>query len=189
MAILLLTSVGNTAAFSVLSERAAGTLDQIALMPVPRAAVLAGKTIPYVALGLVQFVVLVIVSAIVFRLQINGDVASLLFASVLFLLAIIALALCISTVSPNHIAANALLTLHFIPCVFISGYVFPVSSFPETIQTASNLLPVTHFIALARGIMIRGATLSELTFHVLSLLGIGTACFLLALWALRRATE
>jgi ABC-2 type transport system permease protein len=189
VAILLTFSGTMLAAFSIVKERERGTLEQLMVTPVSGAGVVLGKLFPYLVTGFVQLVLILLLMRFLFQVPIHGSVTLLVLLSTVYLIALLALGLMISAHSKSQMEAIQRVQGLLLPSVFLSGYVFPISSLPEFLQYVSKLLPATHFIAISRGIIIRGATLPDLWPNVAALLVISTLVILAALGPSRRPRD
>jgi ABC-2 type transport system permease protein len=178
VSILLTFSGTMLAAFSIVKERERGTLEQLMVTPVSGPGVVLGKLIPYLIMGFVQLLSILFVMRYVFQVPIHGSVPLLIGLSVVYLVALLALGLMISSHSKSQMEAIQRTQGLLLPSVFLSGYVFPIASLPLPLQWVSKALPATHFIAISRGIIIRGATLTDLWTNVLALLAISTLVIL-----------
>jgi ABC transporter DrrB family efflux protein len=158
-------------AFSIVRERERGTLEQLSVTPVSRWAIIVGKLIPYAVIGVVQTVAVLLFMRLVFGIHIAGDVFLLLSLSVLFLLPALALGILISTVSANQAQAMQIGLLVMFPSVLLSGFAFPRETMPWPIYWVSNFIPVTYYIQILRGIILRGAGMWALWPQTLALAG------------------
>lgn len=172
IAILLTFSGTLLAAFGIVKERERGTLEQLMVTPVSPSGVVLGKLLPYLALGYVQLVVILVLMVTAFRVPIHGSVALLFGLSAIYLFSLLSLGLLISSRAKNQMEAIQLAQVFLLPSILLSGYVFPLYSLPGWLRAFAHLLPATHFIKIARGIVIRGAGFGDLWPNVLSLLAI-----------------
>jgi ABC-2 type transport system permease protein len=179
VAILLTFSGTVLAAFSIVRERERGTLEQLMVTPVSPVAVVVGKLLPYLALGFVQLLLILLLMTTVFRVPIHGSVPLLLLLSVLYLFALLAAGLLVSSRANTQMEAIQGAQAFLLPSIFLSGYVFPIASLPTFLQVISEILPATHFIAISRGIIIRGASFWDLWPNVAALFALAT--FLIAM--------
>jgi ABC-2 type transport system permease protein len=156
---------------AIVREKESGTLEQFYMTPVRRGEVIIGKMIPYVLQTTLEFFLILIVMRTVFQVPIRGHVA-LLFALLLpFTLTMLAFGLLISTKADTKDAAGQMAMGTIIPSIFLSGYVFPLDSMPPFFQTISYFIPTTWLIDAARGIILRGTSLSMLWQHAAALWG------------------
>ncbi len=171
-AIILLVSLLLTS-LAVVREREIGTLEQLMVSPLTPAELIAGKTIPFAIIGLVDLAVVTMVALLWFRVPFIGSWPLLLLASVLYLLSSLGLGLLISTISNTQQEAFMVSFLIFMPSILLSGFMFPVSSMPALFRWLTLLNPLRHFLEIVRGIFLKGAGLDALWPQYLSLLVMG----------------
>jgi ABC-2 type transport system permease protein len=152
----LITSLG------VVRERQAGTLEQLAVMPLRAWDIIAGKIAPYLIMAAVDLVVIVVIGMGVFHVPFAGDVAVFALGAALFLLVTLGMGVLISTVSQNQGQAIQLAFMILLPQVLLSGLIFPVSSMAAGVRWISYVLPLTYFIEVSRGVMLKAAPISAL---------------------------
>jgi ABC-2 type transport system permease protein len=170
IAILLTFSGTVLSAFAIVKERERGTLEQLMVTPVSPIAVVLGKILPYLLLAYVELVIVLVLMNLVFRVPINGSVLLLITLSSVYLLALLSFGILISSRATTQMEAMQKAMGLTLPAIFLSGYVFPISSLPAPLQILSKIIPATHFIKIARGIIIRGATFADLWPNVGALL-------------------
>lgn len=184
---LVLAFVGTIAtSLGVVRERQSGTLEQLAVMPFRPADVLTGKTAPYLLVALVDLAMVVGVSVAVFDVPFNGSVGTFLAGSVLFLLVTLGTGLLVSTVSENQGQAMQLSLMVTLPQVLLSGAIFPVDSMAAGIRWIAYVLPLTWFVELARGVMLRAAPLTDLWLPFAALTALAVAVFGLSIVRVNR---
>jgi len=154
--ILQLTTVFLTA-FSIVRERERGTMEQLMVTPVSKWALVLGKLVPFAVIGFIVTNVVLALMVLVFRVPIVGSVQLLLSLSVLFLLPSLGLGILISTIARNQAQATQLGLLVMLPSVLLSGFVFPREQMPLPIYVLSTFIPVTYYIEILRGIILRGS--------------------------------
>ena len=162
IAILLTFSGTMLSAFAIVKERERGTLEQLMVTPVSPLAVVVGKLLPYLGLAYFQLVLIVVLMTTLFRVPIHGSVTLLMLLSPIYLMSLLSVGLLVSSRAATQMEAMQRAMGVMLPSVLLSGYVFPLSSLPAPLRAVSYLLPATHFIKIARGIVIRGATLADL---------------------------
>jgi ABC-2 type transport system permease protein len=170
VAILLTFSGTLLAAFAIVRERERGTLEQLMVTPASPVAVILGKLLPYLALAFAQLLFILLLMTVVFRVPIHGNIFLLLGLSVVYLFALLALGLLVSSRASSQMEAIQLAQMFLLPSIMLSGYIFPLSSLPAPLRVFAQVLPATHFIAIARGIIIRGAAFGDLWRNVAALL-------------------
>jgi len=149
-------------AFSVVRERELGTLEQLFVTPVGRAGLLLGKLAPYALIGFVETLVVLVVMVFLFGVPINGSLPLLLSLALLFLVCALGLGLLISTLARTQLAAVQAAFLVMLPSVLLSGFMFPRAEMPLPIYVVTFAIPVTYFLEMLRGIVLRGADLVDL---------------------------
>jgi len=155
--------------FAIVRERETGTLEQLFVTPVGRAALLLGKLVPYAILGFAETVIVLLVMVFVFGVPIRGSVVLLLVLSLLFLLTALGLGLLVSTLARTQLQAIQFAFMIMMPSILLSGFVFPREAMPAPIYWLSFLIPVTYFLEILRGVILRSAELSDLWVHVAGL--------------------
>jgi len=159
--ILTLTMMLFTAV-SIVRERERGNLELLINTPVGTGQLMIGKIVPYIVIGLVQLALIVGVSQLLFAVPIRGSLLALYAAASVFIAANLALGLFVSTVAKTQFQAMQVTFFILLPSILLSGFVFPFAGMPVFAQWLGELLPITHFIRLTRGIMLRDASLLEL---------------------------
>lgn len=154
--ILQLVTVALTA-FSLVREREQGTLEQLMVSPVGRLGLMLGKLFPYAGLALVEMISVLLLGWLVFGVPVVGSVLLLMLLSLPFIVAALSLGLLISTIAQNQGQALQMTLLITMPSILMSGFVFPRESMPGALYLVSAALPVTYFLQILRGIIVRGA--------------------------------
>ncbi|OOE45384.1 ABC transporter permease [Salinivibrio kushneri] len=167
--ILHLTMVLFTA-IAIVRERERGNLELLITTPVKSAELMLGKIVPYVLIGLIQVTLILWVSQYLFDVPVRGRVIDLYLASVIFILATLALGLFVSTLAKTQFQATQLTIFTFLPSILLSGFMFPFDGMPRLAQWIGEVIPLTHYIRLSRGILLRGADLSQLHSEIWPLL-------------------
>ena len=176
----LITSLG------VVRERQSGTLEQLAVMPFRPRDVFVGKIAPYFLVAAIDLVVIIGIGILLFDVPFNGSVLLLALGSVLFLFVTLGLGVLISSVSENQGQAIQLALMSLLPQFLLSGMIFPVASMAPSIRWISYLLPLTYFIQIARGVMVRAEGIDGLWFPVVMLGVLGLVIFSAAIVRFRK---
>lgn len=171
---LMLTS------FSIVRERERGTMEQLIVTPITNMELMIGKIIPYVIIGFVDIVLALALSVFWFRVPIAGSIGLLLLFSIVFLFGALGVGLLISIVSKSQLQAMQLSMFMIMPNLLLSGYMFPRAAMPDLIRGISNFLPLTYFINVLRGIILKGNNFSQLYQEFFILLGFGVLFLFLA---------
>ena len=159
--ILNMTMVIFTAA-AIVRERERGNLELLIATPIRSWELMAGKLMPYVLIGLIQTTLILTVGARIFDVPINGSLLDLYLAAALFIAATLTLGLVISTFARTQFQAFQMSFLTLLPSILLSGFVFPFDGMPRLAQWIAQVLPLTHFVEIIRGILLRGAPLSAM---------------------------
>lgn len=188
LAAMILLFVGTIiTSLGVVRERQAGTLEQLAVMPLRPADVFLGKIAPYFVVAALDMVVVIVAGIWLFGVPFRGSVLALALGAVLFLFVTLGLGVLISSVSENQGQAIQLALMMLLPQVMLSGLIFPLSSMPAGVRWIGYLLPLTYFVEIARGVMIRGASIVTLWPSYVFLAIFGAVVFGLATLRFRRS--
>src|SRR5262245_54143408 len=150
---------------AIVREKEKGTLEQLFMTPVRPGELILGKLTPYFVLTFLEFCGIALLARLVFRVPMNGPFLTLLLIAVPFVLAMLAWGLWVSTKVETRDAAMQTAMASIMPCVFLSGYVFPLDSMPPFFWWLAQLIPTTWLIDAARGVILRGASWPELWLH------------------------
>jgi ABC transporter DrrB family efflux protein len=172
--------------FAVVRERELGTLEQLFVTPVGRTGLLLGKLFPYAIVGFVETLIVLCVMIYLFGVPIHGSVPLLLSLSMLFMVSSLSLGLLVSTIARTQLEAVQLSFVIMLPSVLLSGFMFPRSEMPLPIYLISFVVPVTYFIEILRGIVLRSASITELLSPVSGLAICGLVVLLLSVFRFRK---
>jgi ABC-2 type transport system permease protein len=164
-------------AFAIVRERERGTLEQLVVTPIRSWELMIGKIIPYVATAFMAVAVALLVARVWFGVETAGSLPLLVLLSLLFLLSSLGIGLFISTISQTQTQAMQLAVFVMLPSVLLSGFMFPRESMPWIIQQLGLLIPLTYFLQILRGIMLKGIGLDVLFGSVVPLAIFGVAVF------------
>jgi ABC-type multidrug transport system permease subunit len=156
LVLLFLTS------FSIVKEREQGTLEQLFVTPVSRAGLLFGKLLPYALMAFGELLIVLVLMVAVFGVPIAGSLGLLLLLSTLFMVTVLGLGLLISTAAKSQVQSMQLAFVIMLPSVLLSGFMFPRSEMPLPIYLVSCVLPVTYFVEILRGVILRHADAVDL---------------------------
>jgi ABC-2 type transport system permease protein len=188
LAAMILLFVGTViTSLGVVRERQAGTLEQLAVMPLRPTDVFLGKIAPYFAVAAIDMTVVVVAGILLFDVPFRGSVIVLALGALLFLFVTLGIGVLISSVSQNQGQAIQLALMILLPQVMLSGLIFPLSSMAAGVRWIGYLLPLTYFIQISRGVMLRGAPIAALWAPFLYLTIIGAIVFGLATLRFRRS--
>lgn len=180
--ILTMTMVMLTA-MAIARERERGTLEQLIVSPVRPVEIVIGKIVPYIAVGYVQMILILVLGRVVFDVPVAGSLGLLFGLAFLFIAANLAIGLFFSTLAKSQQQAMQMSFFFLLPNILLSGFMFPYEAMPRPAQWLSTILPLTHFLRIVRGIVLKGSGLADLRTELLWLVGILAA--LVALTSLR----
>ena len=178
--ILTLTMVLFTSV-AIVRERERGNLEFLITTPVTTLELMLGKLLPYVVIGILQVTLILIVGELVFDVPFRGSVGHLYLASAAFIAASLTLGLLISTVARTQFQAMQMTIFVFLPSILLSGFMFPFDGMSAAARHIAEVLPLTHFVRLVRGIVLRGASLWEMPADLAALLVFFSVALVLAL--------
>ena len=159
--ILTMTMVMITS-MAIVREREHGTLEQLIVTPMKSYELMLGKIIPYIFVGLVQAGVAMLVGILVFDLPIRGNLIELFLYTILFIVASLSLGILISNLSRTQMQAMQLSFFVFLPSVLLSGFMFPREAMPEFFFQLGRILPLTFYLQIMRGIVLKGVGIAAL---------------------------
>jgi ABC-2 type transport system permease protein len=159
--ILTMTMVLFTA-MAIVRERERGNLEFLIATPVSPLELTIGKVLPFVGIGLIQVTVVLLLGMAVFDVPIRGSLADVYGASFAFIVASLSLGVFLSTLARTQFQAMQMAFFTFLPQILLSGFMFPLAGMPKPAQWLAEIFPMTHFVRLIRGILLRAATLGDL---------------------------
>ena len=156
MTMVLVTGLAMT------RERERGTFENLLSTPALPIEVMTGKIVPYILIGLIQVTLIVACALLLFEVPLLGNPLLLYFAVLIFIAANLTLGITFSSLARNQLQAMQMTFFFFLPSILLSGFMFPFRGMPEWAQWIGSLLPLTHFLVLVRGIMLKGNVLQDL---------------------------
>jgi ABC-2 type transport system permease protein len=159
----IVLQIGTTfaTAMAVVREREKGTLETLLVSPLSRWGLMLGKLVPYLCIGMTMATILFLIMRFLFGVPIAGNVLAMMFATLVYVFALLSLGLLVATKAENQMQALQMSMVFMLPSVFFSGFVFPRETMPWIFKALGALLPATYFISLARAIILRGAHFFE----------------------------
>ncbi len=176
-------------AFSVVRERERGTIEQLLVTPIRPWELLLGKITPYIVFGLLNTAMVLVIGCFWFGVPFKGSLFLFFWLSLLFLFSSLGLGLAISTVAANQQQAQQLAALITLPSLLLSGYIFPRESMPPLIRDVGALIPLTYFLQIIRGIILKGVGLAYLWQHAVPLAIFSVSVFALSVVSFGRRLE
>ena len=167
--LILQNVIAMLTAFSMVREKERGTLEQIVVTPIRPSELLLGKLLPFVVIGFVSLISVLLMGIYWFGVPPKGSIFLLLVLATLFLITVLSIGLLISTISKTQLQAMQMTFLLLLPSVLLSGFMFPRETMPPFLKLLGALLPLTYFLEIVRGIFLKGIGLKYLWRETLSL--------------------
>jgi ABC-2 type transport system permease protein len=176
-------------ALAVTREIERGTMESLLAMPIKPVEIMIGKIAPFVVVGFVQMVIIVGAAHVLFGVPIMGSVWLLVALATLFAAANLAVGYTFSTIAENQLQAVQMTFFFFLPNILLSGFMFPFRGMPDWAQAIGEMLPLTHFLRIVRGITLKGTGFADMQTDVLALVLFTLAAMALALFRFRRTLD
>ena len=183
MTMVMMTAMGLT------RETERGTMENLLAMPISPLEIMLGKVLPYLAVGAVQMTVILIAAKVLFGVPFVGALWLLLSGVLIFVLGLVLLGYTISTLAGSQMQTMQLSFFFFLPSILLSGFMFPYRGMPDWAQVLGEALPLTHFLRLVRGVMLKGAGFADVQSTLLALGAFVVGFALLALTRFRRTLD
>jgi ABC-2 type transport system permease protein len=151
-------------------ERERGTMENLLATPVKPLEVMMGKIVPYIVVGYVQVVVILTAARFLFGVPMLGSVALLSAVLILFIAANLAIGFTFSTLARSQMQAMQMTMFFFLPSMLLSGFMFPFRGMPDWAQMLGEVFPLTHFLRIVRGIMLKGGGFADISQSIWPLL-------------------
>lgn len=162
MGVILTMTMIMMTALAITRERERGTMENLLATPVSPLEVMTGKIVPYIVIGYVQVAVILIAARLLFDVPMVGSLWLLSAVLVLYIAANLAIGFTFSTIARNQLQAMQLTFFFFLPSILLSGFMFPFRGMPGWAQAIGELLPITHFLRIVRGILLKGNGLVDI---------------------------
>jgi len=176
-------------ALTIVRERETGTLEQLIVTPLAKWEIMLGKIAPYVLVGYMQLTIVLVVGYFVFHVPIRGPLLALYGASFLFIVASLGLGLFVSTLGRNQAQVMQTAFLFLLPNILLSGFMWPREAMPAAARYVGIFLPLTHYLRLVRGIVLKGNGLTELWPQLLALAVFAFLFFMFSTWRFSKTLE
>jgi ABC-2 type transport system permease protein len=183
MTMIMMTSIAMT------RERERGTMENLLATPVRPLEVMLGKIVPYIVVGYVQVVVILTAAKFLFQVPMVGSLVLLSTVLILFIAANLAIGFTFSTLAKSQMQAMQMTMFFFLPSILLSGFMFPYRGMPNWAQVLGEVFPLTHFLRIVRGIMLKGAGLAEIAPNIWPLAAILLVVSALALKRYQRTLD
>jgi len=162
MGVILTMTMVMITGLAITRERERGTMENLLSMPTRPTEVLVGKITPYILVGYIQVGVILVASHFLFRVPMQGSIPLLLVSALVFIAANLAMGITFSTIAKNQLQAMQMTFFVFLPSILLSGFMFPFRGMPHWAQTIGEILPLTHFLRIVRGILLKGNGVGEI---------------------------
>jgi ABC-2 type transport system permease protein len=162
MGVMLTMTMIIITALAITRERERGTMENLLSTPARPGEVMIGKIVPYITVGYIQVFLILLASKFLFNVPIVGSVPLLLVLTFFFIVANLAVGITFSTIAKNQLQAVQMAFFFFLPSLLLSGYMFPFRGMPGWAQDIGEILPLTHFLRVVRGILLKGNGFAEI---------------------------
>ena len=189
MGVILTMTMIMMTGLAMTRERERGTMEHLLAMPVNPLEVMLGKIMPYILVGYIQVVLTLVISTQIFHVPIQGSLLFLLSCVLLFIAANLSVGMLFSTIARNQMQAMQMTFFFFLPSMLLSGFMFPFRGMPVWAQNLGEILPLTHFLRLVRGIMLKGNGWVETMPHLWPLVVFMLAVIVLGLKRFKRTLD
>src|SRR6266513_1024189 len=176
-------------ALSVTREIERGTMESLLAMPITPVEIMLGKIVPYIIVGFVQAALIIGIGIGLFGVPLLGSLFLLALLSTLFITTNLSVGYTFSTIAQNQLQAMQMSMMFFLPNILLSGFMFPFAGMPAWAQWIGEFLPLTHYLRIVRGIMLKGADLSDLHYDTLALAGLMLIAMMIAVTRFRRTLD
>ncbi len=176
-------------ALSVTREVERGTMESLLAMPIDPLEIMLGKIAPYVGVGLLQAVMIVAAGVFVFHVPVVGNLGLLAALTLLFIVTNLSIGYTFSTIARNQLQAVQMAMMFFLPNILLSGFMFPFAGMPTWAQWVGECLPLTHFIRIVRGVMLKGADFIDLQRETIALAILMLVAMTIAVRRFRRTLD
>ncbi len=187
-AMLMQTTIASMAV-TVVREREKGTLEALVVSPIRRWELMLGKIVPNLLVAYGQMTMALVVAYFVFDVPIRGSLPLLYLLSLVFMWGTLGIGIYLSTVARTVPQAMQLSFLTFLPSIYLSGLLFPIEGMPEAAQYLASIIPLTYYLRVVRGIVLKGVGLDHLWPNVLPLIAFGAVIFTLAVLRFRKSLD
>ncbi len=189
MGVVLTMTMVVITALAVTRERERGTMESLLATPALPLEVMTGKIIPYILVGYVQVSVILMAAKVLFHVPMVGSLLLLYLSALCFIAATLAVGITISTLATNQLQAMQMSFFFFLPSLLLSGFMFPFRGMPEWAQAIGSALPLTHFIRVLRGILLKGNTFPDVWPDLWPILVFGLVVMIIGAFRYRRTLD
>jgi ABC-2 type transport system permease protein len=162
MGVVLTMTMIIITALAITRERERGTMENLLATPIRPFEVMAGKILPYITVGYIQVTLILVAARWIFHVPMVGSLPLLYLVSLAFIAANLAMGITFSTLAKNQLQAIQMAFFFFLPSILLSGFMFPFRGMPDWAQVIGSVLPLTHFLRIVRGVLLKGNGLAEI---------------------------
>ena len=166
MGVILTMTMVMITGLAITRERERGTMENLLSMPTRPSEVLIGKIIPYIFVGYIQVAVILLAAYVLFHVPMQGSIALLLLVALVFIAANLAMGITFSTIAKNQLQAVQMTFFVFLPSILLSGFMFPFRGMPHWAQVLGEVFPLTHFLRIVRGILLKGNGVTDVALQL-----------------------
>jgi ABC-2 type transport system permease protein len=166
MGVILTMTMIMITGLAITRERERGTMENLLSMPTRPSEVLIGKIVPYIMVGYIQVMVILLAAYFLFHVPIQGSVLLLLIVALVFIAANLAMGITFSTIAKNQLQAMQMTFFVFLPSILLSGFMFPFRGMPHWAQIVGEVFPLTHFLRIVRGILLKGNNVIDVSLQL-----------------------
>jgi ABC-2 type transport system permease protein len=166
MGVILTMTMVMITGLAITRERERGTMENLLSMPTRPSEVLIGKIIPYILVGYIQVTVILVAASVLFHVPMEGSLVLLGLVALVFIAANLAMGITFSTIAKNQLQAVQMTFFFFLPSILLSGFMFPFRGMPAWAQALGEVLPLTHFLRIVRGILLKGNGIADVSLQL-----------------------
>jgi ABC-2 type transport system permease protein len=189
MGVILTMTMIMITGLAITRERERGTMENLLSMPTRPSEVLIGKIVPYILIGYIQVGVILTAARLLFNVPMHGSIPLLLVVALVFIAANLAMGITFSTIAKNQLQAMQMTFFVFLPSILLSGFMFPFRGMPQWAQWVGELFPLTHFLRIVRGILLKGNGLPDVMPEIWPLLLFATVVLTIGIKRYRQTLD
>lgn len=189
MGVVLTMTMVMITALAITRERESGTMENLLSMPTRPLEVMIGKILPYILVGYIQVGLILIAARFLFEIPMVGSIPLLIAVTFVFIAASLAVGVTFSTIAQNQRQALQMTLFYFLPSILLSGFMFPFRGMPEWAQFLGQILPLTHFLRIVRGILLKGNGWREVNWELSQIVFFAVFVLIVAVFRYRRTLD
>ena len=181
MGVILTMTMVLMTGLAITREQERGTMENLLSTPATALEVMTGKIVPYVMIGLLQVTIVLVLARLIFKVPMQGNAGVLYLAVLLFIAANLTLGLTFSSIARNQLQAMQMTFFFFLPSILLSGFMFPFRGMPRWAQAIGEVLPLTHFLRIVRGVLLKGNAIADVLSETWPIVAFMTVVMLIGL--------